>query len=327
MFLKMGPHILTAILFVSLAYGETLTVKPGESIQAAVDAASSGDTIRVLPGEYAESVTLATEGIQLIGVIDQGDRPVLNGGGSALEGIRCMGNGARVEGFVIRNFLASGLMIYECEDTVASNLIIENAGYFGVNMTACTKSRVEGCVVSGHSDAGIYVARSTTVQVSNCESFENSSGLRLENSRDFVIENNSLHDNALGLALLQVPGRAEAECAYGRVFFNRLRANNRENRADPGGVAGAMISGVGLLLIGTDHVEVARNRFEENGSYAAMTLSLGSERLSLGTSLDGAHETSHFYMHHNAYGKNGTAPSEQFHKVLPDTPSGDLYWD
>ena len=47
------------------ARSATHVVHPGQSIQAAVDAASPGDTVRVLAGEYYESVTIHTNGLTL----------------------------------------------------------------------------------------------------------------------------------------------------------------------------------------------------------------------------------------------------------------------
>ena len=47
------------------ATADTHVVHPGESIQAAVDAASPGDTILVTPGTYRESVRIVTDGLTL----------------------------------------------------------------------------------------------------------------------------------------------------------------------------------------------------------------------------------------------------------------------
>ena len=47
------------------ATADTHVVHPGESIQAAVDAASPGDTIVVTPGTYRESVRIGTDGLTL----------------------------------------------------------------------------------------------------------------------------------------------------------------------------------------------------------------------------------------------------------------------
>ncbi|GAA4732079.1 right-handed parallel beta-helix repeat-containing protein [Modestobacter marinus] len=45
----------------------TITVRPGESIQAAVDRASSGDTIKIAPGTYQEAVCVVGKGLKIIG--------------------------------------------------------------------------------------------------------------------------------------------------------------------------------------------------------------------------------------------------------------------
>src|SRR6476619_4199590 len=49
------------------ALAATHVVHPGESIQAAVDAASPGDTVFVQPGTYHEAVVVTTDGIFLRG--------------------------------------------------------------------------------------------------------------------------------------------------------------------------------------------------------------------------------------------------------------------
>ena len=78
----------------------TLFVRPGNSIQSAIDSANSGDTIQVAAGTYSESLTL-NKTITLIGA---GKRTVLNPG-AGKDGIT-LGNGSsgsRISGFQIRD--------------------------------------------------------------------------------------------------------------------------------------------------------------------------------------------------------------------------------
>ncbi len=51
----------------TLAHGAVIMVSPGQSIQAAVDNASSGDTIRILNGTYGEQITITGKAVSLVG--------------------------------------------------------------------------------------------------------------------------------------------------------------------------------------------------------------------------------------------------------------------
>ena len=65
-----------AIIFLSsMALAAAINVRPGESIQAAVDGANSGDTISVQSGVYRESLNISKP-IILVGV----GRPLLDAG-------------------------------------------------------------------------------------------------------------------------------------------------------------------------------------------------------------------------------------------------------
>ena len=50
------------------AHRDTKFVRPGQSIQAAIDVAHPGDRILVRPGTYAEQLTIDKDGIDLIGL-------------------------------------------------------------------------------------------------------------------------------------------------------------------------------------------------------------------------------------------------------------------
>ena len=52
---------------VAVATGTTWVVKPGQSIQAAADKASSGDTIKIEAGKYYEAVCIEGKGLTIRG--------------------------------------------------------------------------------------------------------------------------------------------------------------------------------------------------------------------------------------------------------------------
>ena len=78
LFMALVLGVLGALLVVGLSssvqaatkkgVSEKLTVRAGESIQEAVDAASAGDKIVVLPGVYRQSVVIEKNAIKLQGI-------------------------------------------------------------------------------------------------------------------------------------------------------------------------------------------------------------------------------------------------------------------
>ncbi|MES1263668.1 MAG: cytochrome-c peroxidase, partial [Peristeroidobacter soli] len=69
-----------------------VVVKDGESILSAVKAAPKGTIIRVMPGTYHETVYIDKDDIRIIGVIEHGKRPVLDGEKKLNDAILYSGN-------------------------------------------------------------------------------------------------------------------------------------------------------------------------------------------------------------------------------------------
>ena len=87
-----------------------LTVAEGESIRAAVVRAQPGDTIRVLPGTYRETVFIDKDNIHLQGVVQAGRWPVLDGEGRLSDGILASGHGVTIERMWVKRFKGNGIM-------------------------------------------------------------------------------------------------------------------------------------------------------------------------------------------------------------------------
>ena len=92
------PLLVACALAVSLpALAATLTVQPGESIQAAIDRAQEGDVVQVQRGRYRENLriekTLTLRGI---------NRPTVDGGGQG-DTIRVTATDVVIEGMIVAN--------------------------------------------------------------------------------------------------------------------------------------------------------------------------------------------------------------------------------
>ena len=87
-----------------------ISVKDGDSIQAAVNQASTGDVILVHPGTYKESVYVDKDGITIRGVVVEGEWPVMDGEGILNDAILYSGNDFTVEWLTITRYKGNAVM-------------------------------------------------------------------------------------------------------------------------------------------------------------------------------------------------------------------------
>ncbi len=304
----------------------TFTVKPGQSIQAAVDRCRAGDRVLLEPGVYQQTVVIDTDGVTLAGINRNGQRPVLDGGGTLADAIQGSGGNLLIEGLTIRNYVGNGIMTSKAANVMYRNLVIEDAGLYGVYPVECTGVLVESCTVSGIRDAGIYVGSSRDIVVRNNEVYNNVAGIEIENSVGALIENNSAHHNTTGILVFALPNNPIKECSDTRVINNRVWANNHENFAKPGTTVSNLSPGVGIVVMAADRTEVTQNRITENDSYGVVVVSLAAARLPANRTVDVEPNSDHTLIVANQYADNGRHPDAVFAKLL-GAPGGDLFWD
>jgi parallel beta-helix repeat protein len=254
--------------------GQVITVEAGGSIQAAVDSAQPGDTVRVMPGTYHEEVLVKTESLTLQGVVQGEARAVLDGEGSRANGVTAVGDYFTITGFKMLNYTSNGVQVQGVTGSIFRDLITDQAGDYGIFPILATDVLVENCVVSGAIDTGIYVGQSRNIVVRKNDVFANVSGIEIENSVDALVEDNDSHDNTAGILVFVLPGKTATEGARTRVVNNRFDNNNLTNFSRPDMIVHLVPPGTGLLIIGADDTEVVNNRFMGNKSYAVGVVSV-----------------------------------------------------
>jgi parallel beta-helix repeat protein len=246
------------------ATDKAVVVKDGESILQAVKNAEPGTTIRVMPGTYHETVYVDKDGIRIVGVIEAGRRPVLDGVKKLNDAILYSGNNFVVENMEIRNYKGNGVMGQAGNNFEIRNNVIVDTGVYGIFPQLGQNGVVEHNVVSGIADAAIYVGMSDNIHVAHNEVFDSVAGIEIENSRHAIVENNYVHDNAGGLLAFVTPG-LPIKTTQDVIFRNNFVVrNNHANFGAPGSTVSGIPSGTGVLIMAADDVVLEGNVVTDN---------------------------------------------------------------
>jgi parallel beta-helix repeat protein len=241
-----------------------VTVKDGESIQAAVTAAQPGTTIRIMPGTYHETVYIDKDNIRLIGVIEGGKRPLLDGEKKLNDAVLYSGNNVVIENLEFRNYKGNGIMGQAGNNFEIRNNVIVDTGVYGIFPQLGTNGVVEHNVVSGIADAAIYIGMSDNFHVAHNDVFDSVAGIEIENSRHAIVENNYVHNNTGGLLAFITPG-LPIKTTYDVIFRNNfVVGNNHPNFGAPGSTVAGIPPGTGILVMAADDVIIEGNIISDN---------------------------------------------------------------
>ncbi|KKL97483.1 hypothetical protein LCGC14_1834050, partial [marine sediment metagenome] len=142
--------VVAVLVVLTMARGEpgsashcTTTVTAPSSIQAAIDAASSGDVVCLDDsGVFAQTVVFGPEDSGITLSAEDGDTPVMNGGSAALDAIRLLDevSDVTIEGLTIQNYGADALTqpgnAIQAWDVNTSNITIRNNNMHGFSWNA-----------------------------------------------------------------------------------------------------------------------------------------------------------------------------------------------
>jgi parallel beta-helix repeat protein len=271
-----------AVALPAPAFAKATRVHPGQSIQAALDAASPGDEIRVDPGVYQEQVVIEKDGITLTGAGASEKGTVLvppaarrqtncSEGTTFQDGICIVGNptvdDVTVKGFLIRGFPDGGVTALGTSDlTVKDNWTDANG--WGIQSFAAEGERLEHNVVSNSGDLGLWVADSPSADASitHNEAYGNRVGIIAEDASRGKISGNYSHDNGFGIAVTNAGNGA----SDWKVTDNRVNHNNKAYPKDASFPGSPATSGTGIGIQGATATTVKGN--EVLGNQPALPL-------------------------------------------------------
>lgn len=178
---KVSQLFILVAIFVALATGSvwaaTIINVPGDqpTIQAAVDAASSGDTIIVSPGTYYENVVVNTPNLTIKGAGDKKNRPYVDGGNISCA-FYINATGVTVEGFEAYAYGQDVIAVKADYVTILDNKV-RGPGPFiswlnpspspGISVIECSHVNILKNDIRDTTGAGIWVGAATHISILN----------------------------------------------------------------------------------------------------------------------------------------------------------------
>ncbi|MEU8504659.1 right-handed parallel beta-helix repeat-containing protein [Streptomyces brevispora] len=257
-------------------------VYPGQSIQAAVNAARPGDTVVVRPGTYHESVLISTPGLTLRG---SGERTVIVPGASGAQpdnacagaghGVCVLGtaqhtvDNVSVRSLTVAGFARNGVWASWTDRLDVRDVTAESNGIWGIAQQHSTRSDIRGNTARANGEAGIFVANSVDeeggatdtggTRVRGNTLTDNRIGFTARRVRNLDVRDNTLTANCTGLFVVGDEGTPKAGAMT--IRSNRISRNNKFCAASARLPA---LQGSGIVLTGAETTEVRSNVIRDN---------------------------------------------------------------
>lgn len=310
----------------------------GEKVQEALINAAEGSTVCLGRGtfKFDTEVSIAKKGLTLRG---QGkDTTILDFTGQKVggNGMQITSDGVTVEAFAVKNTPGDGIRATMVNDVVFRNVAViwdadaslENGAY-GLYPVGSTGVTIDGCVVKGARDAGVYVGQSSRVLLVNNEAYGNVAGYELENTIEAEAYNNKAHDNTAGFLIFNLPNLPIQNGGVGHSYVhdNLFENNDTPNFAEPGTMVATVPFGCGMVLLATDDNEITKNQILDNDTTGILILSF--TETFVGTPNDPNFDAypEGNYIHDNTFAKNGLVADPKIAAIVVADPVPDILSD
>ncbi len=268
------------------ANAKTIEVAAGADaqrrLQEALIVAEPGDVVQLGSGRFVltdglsldvNNVTLRGAGMD-VSVLD------FTGQKGAGEGLLVTSDQVTLRDFAVVNTRGDGIKSKGADDIVYYRVQVswtdgpkETNGAYGIYPVESTNVLVDGCKVSGASDAGIYVGQSRAITV-RYSFVENSvAGIEIENSRAALVEYNQVTRNTGGILVFDLPNLPVMGGGDVVISRNLVVDNDTPNFAPKGNIVASVRRGTGIMVMANNRVWVIENRIADNPTAGAMVIS------------------------------------------------------
>ncbi|MET8948796.1 right-handed parallel beta-helix repeat-containing protein [Streptomyces sp. NPDC004542] len=262
-------------------------VRPGHSIQKAVDAARPGDTVLVTAGTYHESVKVTTRGLILRGqgrstVIKPGKKKTANACAENGNGICVVGTksrrleGVTVENLTVTGFDRAGVFAVGTDRLTVRGVTAEKNKLWGIAEERSERSLIRGNTVRHNGDAGVFLAntmlteagakdtRGTSVEGNVLR--DNRIGVTVRRLRNLTVTHNDVTGNCAGVFVVGDENKPRAGKV--NVVSNRIADNNKYCKKT---ARLPFLQGSGVVITGAEDTLVTRNVITGNAGRSPLS--------------------------------------------------------
>lgn len=318
---------------------EVIEIEPGEGVQEALQEAlimaAPGSVIELKAGFYELTNALSLD-VPNVTIRGAGmDETILSFKNqiSGSEGLLITADGARVEALAVEDTPGDGIKAKGVDQISFIGVRVEwtrgphpENGAYGLYPVESKNVLIDGSVVKGCSDAGIYVGQSQDIIVRNSRAELNVAGIEIENSYRADVYNNVATHNTGGILVFDLPNLPQMGGHSVRVFGNTVVANDTPNFAPPGNIIATVPMGTGIMVMANRDIEIFDNELSDNASTNILLAAYPREYNDpTYNPLPRA-----IYVHDNKHGRAGYAPDGAVKDLiapLTGMPVPQIVWD
>ena len=202
--------ILTSILIFTIftinpqvAQAKTHYVGTGgeyDTIQEAINNASTGDIIHIYSGIYYETINITIDGLTI-----QGENAIIDGTGSPIENSTVLiidNNTIVIRDLIIRNSNNHGIYAQNANNIEISNCEIYDNDEHGISFYNVNNIDINNNEIYDNNNDGIRIVGTTIGNIENCEIYDNyESGILIDSSDNIDITSSEIYYNYDGIKL------------------------------------------------------------------------------------------------------------------------------
>jgi parallel beta-helix repeat protein len=267
----------TAFALAAPLHAKTIAVAAGDGaqvrLQEALIVAEPGDVVQLGTGRFVltDGLSLDVKGVTVRGAGMDATVLDFSGQKGAGEGLLVTSDDVTLRDFAVENTKGDGIKSKSADNIVYYRLRVtwtggpkETNGAYGIYPVASTGVLVDGCKVSGASDAGIYVGQSKGITVRYNYVEQSVAGIEIENSRDALVTDNFVTRNTGGILVFDLPNLPVMGGGNTMIKNNTVVGNDTPNFAPKGNIVAGVPRGTGIMVMANDGVWISQNRLAHN---------------------------------------------------------------